>query len=259
MKFVAVLILLFGFFSSQKIYAQADQTVLDSSVGIAHELEVVGENIRDGDLVSFENGQYVVTNEEYDANVIGVVSRNAAVVFETERSTRGVPVVSYGNAVVNVSGANGAIQRGDLIAASSVSGVGMKATQAGYVIGSALENFNPASPDDNGQIEAFLNVHYYLARSETSRSLLDVLNLSAIATYEQPTVVFRYFLAGLIVLISIIFGFLSFGRTANTGIEALGRNPLAGRMIQLGIVLNVLITLSIILSGLAVAYLILRI
>jgi len=261
MKKILLFITCLYFFatSASPMYAQASQSGIDASIGVAHEVEVGGDNIRNGDLVSFVNGEYVVTSDPYDPNIIGVIARNAAVVFELEGDTEGSPVVSFGNAVVNVSGVNGEIKKGDLITASQIPGVGMKATQAGYVVGSALEDFNSSSPDDTGQIQAFLNVHYYFAQSETARGLLDILNLSAIATYEQPTVVFRYFLAGIIVLVSIIFGFLSFGRTANTGVEALGRNPLAGRMIQLGIVLNVLITLSIIVSGLAIAYLILRI
>ncbi|HRN96392.1 MAG TPA: hypothetical protein PLD54_03025, partial [Candidatus Levybacteria bacterium] len=75
---------------------------------------------------------------------------------------------------------------------------------------------------------------------------------------EEPTTVFKYFLAGLIMVLAFVIGFFSFGRIANTGIEALGRNPLASRMIQLGIMLNVLITVAIIASGLVMAYFVIR-
>lgn len=247
-------------FFAPGIYAQTNQTGgIDASIGVAHELEIDSPSPNNGDLVSFINGRYIIADSPYDPNIVGVIARNAAVIFELEGEPNAEPVVSFGNAIINVSGVNGPIKKGDLITASEIPGVGMKADRAGYVVGSSLQDFDPSDPNQTGQVQAFLNVHYYFANAESARGLLDILNLSAIATYEQPTVVFRYFLAGLIVLISIIFGFLSFGRTANTGVEALGRNPLAGRMIQLGIVLNVLITLSIILSGLAVAYLILRI
>ncbi|KKU82490.1 MAG: hypothetical protein UY11_C0046G0010, partial [Candidatus Amesbacteria bacterium GW2011_GWC2_47_8] len=39
--------------------------------------------------------------------------------------------------------------------------------------------------------------------------------------------------------------------------EAVGRNPLAGRLIQLSVVLNLLLTALIMGSGLVIAYLIL--
>jgi F0F1-type ATP synthase membrane subunit c/vacuolar-type H+-ATPase subunit K len=61
-----------------------------------------------------------------------------------------------------------------------------------------------------------------------------------------------------VVILSFILGFISFGRIANTGVEALGRNPLAGKMIQFGIFLNVLITISIVIAGFALAYFVLR-
>ena len=65
-------------------------------------------------------------------------------------------------------------------------------------------------------------------------------------------------MAGIVVLLSFVLGIFSFGRVANTGVEALGRNPLAGRMIQLGIVVNALITVAIIGAGMFIAYVIVR-
>jgi F0F1-type ATP synthase membrane subunit c/vacuolar-type H+-ATPase subunit K len=62
----------------------------------------------------------------------------------------------------------------------------------------------------------------------------------------------------IVVLGSMILGFLSFGRAAAKGVEALGRNPAASRIIHLGIIFNVAIVVAIALAGLAVAFLILR-
>jgi len=56
-----------------------------------------------------------------------------------------------------------------------------------------------------------------------------------------------------------LLGFVAFGRVAGRGVEALGRNPLAARVIQLGIFLNVFITVAIIAAGILVAILILTI
>jgi len=65
--------------------------------------------------------------------------------------------------------------------------------------------------------------------------------------------------AAFIVIISFIFGFLSFSRVAARGVEALGRNPMAKKTIQLGILLNVIITLGIIVAGLLLATAILKV
>ena len=59
------------------------------------------------------------------------------------------------------------------------------------------------------------------------------------------------------ILISFSLGFIYFGRVAKTGIEAMGRNPMAGKMIQLSVLFNIIVTVIIVLIGLAIAYLIL--
>jgi len=229
----------------------------DTSFGVANYLPILQKNVRDGAIISSIDGKYQLSNREYDPQMMGVVAENAAVVFKVEGTDQS-PVVSSGNAYVLVSGANGPIERGDLITASAKPGIGMKSTKSGYVVGSALEAFNAQSADEVKLVNVALNIRYTTFQTRVSQSLFDVLHLSAIATTEEPTTVFKYFLAGLIMVLAFVIGFFSFGRIANTGIEALGRNPLASRMIQLGIMLNVLITVAIIASGLVMAYFVLR-
>jgi F0F1-type ATP synthase membrane subunit c/vacuolar-type H+-ATPase subunit K len=67
----------------------------------------------------------------------------------------------------------------------------------------------------------------------------------------------RYLLAFLIAIIAFVLGFIYFGRVVRVGIEAIGRNPLARRMIQITMLFNILITIVIVLAGLLIAYLIL--
>jgi F0F1-type ATP synthase membrane subunit c/vacuolar-type H+-ATPase subunit K len=237
--------------------ATADAQEIDTSFGVANYLPIEQQNVKDGAIIVSSNGRYQLATREYDSQMIGVVTENAAIVFKVEGDSQ-TPVVANGNAYVLVSGQNGAIKRGDLITASTTPGIGMKATKSGYVLGSALEDFNSTNPKEAKKINVALNIRYNSFKTKVSQSLFDVLNLSAIATTEEPTTVFKYFLAGLIMILAFVIGFFSFGRIANTGIEALGRNPLASRMIQLGIMLNVLITIAIIASGLVMAYFVIR-
>jgi hypothetical protein len=228
----------------------------DPAFSVANYLPINGK-ARDGAIISFTNGGYALSTQPYDPGVVGIISLNPAIAFKIEGGDTKA-VVSTGNAGVLVSAENGAIKKGDLLTASSQKGVGMKAVQSGYMIGTALDSYDAKDPKKIGRINAALNIHYVNMQPRLTNSLMDILHLTAIATYEQPTVVFKYFLAGLILVISFIIGFVSFGRIANTGIEALGRNPLAGRMIQLGILMNVIITVSIILSGVVIAYFVLK-
>jgi hypothetical protein len=82
--------------------------------------------------------------------------------------------------------------------------------------------------------------------------------LSALAAYDEPLKVFKYVISSIIIIASFAFGFIIFSRVINTGIEALGRNPLAGRMIQLSILFNVILVIIIIMSGLGLVYIFLR-
>jgi hypothetical protein len=236
---------------------QANAQQFETSFGIANYLPVAGDNVKDGAIVISNSGRYQVSTQEYDAKMVGVITENPAIVFKVEDEAQS-PVVPSGNSFVLVTAQNGNIKKGDLITTSSIPGVGMKAVRSGYVLGNALEDFTTNNPREIRKVSVGLNIRYNSFQNQTSSSLLNILNLSAIATTEEPTTVFKYFLAGVIMVIAFIIGFFSFGRIASTGIEALGRNPLASRMIHLGIMLNVLITVAIIAAGLVMAYFVIR-
>ena len=230
----------------------------DISLGIANYLSVVDQNPQDGDIVSYSPKGYYISNRPFDAAMVGVVSKNPAVAIKSEGVGNSQPVIFNGNGFVNVVTVNGPIREGDMITTSNIKGAAMKANRAGYVLGTALGDYTNNNKNQIGQIPVTLNIHYFFSETKIQTGLLDFFSLTTLATYEQPTVVFKYFISGIIVLLTCILGFLSFGRIANSGIEALGRNPLAGRKIQLAIIMNVFMTIVIIASGFVVAYFILN-
>lgn len=257
-RFALIFLVLFLFFSAIKVFAQEDQ-LQEASFGVANFLPVVDKEVAAGNIISFNKDGYVLSRNPYDPTIRGVVVENPAIALNIQTEENVYPILSKGNAEVLVTNKNGEIKKGDPITTSQTPGVGMKATQSGFVIGSAMEDFKASSPDDIGKVPVSFNVHYfYLKPPAIKTGVLDVFKLSAMATYEQPTVVFKYFVAGMVVIISVILGFVFFGKIANSGVEALGRNPLASRFIEIGIALNVLITIAIIFSGLAMAYFVLR-
>ncbi len=229
-----------------------------SSFGIANPTTVQDKIVRDGDVVSATEGGYSLAKSSYDPRLYGVVTINPAVAFNTNEEGKRYPVVSSGNTYVNISTINGAVKKGDPITSSPIPGVGMKATESGYILGYALEDFKSDDPREIKRVKVQVDTQFFAPLSSGPRSrLLDIFRLSAIATYEKPLTVLRYLVAAIIVIISFVLGFFAFGRVASVGVEALGRNPLAARMIQLGIVMNVFITIMIIGAGLVIAYLIL--
>src|ERR1700704_5995261 len=114
----------------------------DTSFGIANYLPITDKNVKDGDIVSFSPKGYFLSKSEYDALIVGVVTDNPAISLEISGSEKGYPVVSSGNAYVNVVTLAGDIKKGDPITTSGTPGVGMKATRTGYILGAALESYS---------------------------------------------------------------------------------------------------------------------
>ena len=229
-----------------------------ASLGMSNYVPIIDKQVKDGNIIISTPKGYGLSHQEYDANIVGVVSLNSAIVFSGQSTANSYPVVSSGKTSILVSTVNGPIKKGDLITTSEIAGIGMKANKSGYVLGMALSDYQVKNTNQIGIAQVALNIHYATLNINVTKNLLDVFKLSSLATYEQPLTVFKYFIAALIVFASFFFGFFVFGRVAGKGVEALGRNPLAGKMIEMGIIMNVIITVVIILSGLGLALVILR-
>lgn len=229
------------------------------SYGVAQYVAIDDTDVKDGQIVTSSKQGFHISAKEYDDSIYGVVAKKPAITFiESGNNDNKQQVVTSGTAQLLVNGENGPIYKGDPITSSKVKGVGMKAKRPGVIIGTALENYNPSNPTSVDRVNIRIDVRFYSMDVATS-SLIDVFKLSMFsAANEQPPVFFKYFTAGFTIMGSILLGFYFFGRVAAKGIEALGRNPLASRMIQIGIIINVIITIATIVCGLIIAIVILR-
>ena len=224
----------------------------DLTLGVATSVKIADENIKDGSIISNSNKGFVLTKKPYDLAMTGIVVINPAVSIEADTQTgkgKIYPLVSSGNARVLVSTINGPIAVGDLITSSTIPGVGMKATKSGFVLGSSLEKFTSNDFRQLKPIRIIIGMRHSSPRATLQRNLFDIANLSAIAWTEEPLTVFRYLMAAIVLIVSFILGFYVFGRIAGRGVEALGRNPLAARVIQFGIGLNFFLRQGIALQG----------
>lgn len=251
-------ILYFGIFLCLLTLAATKVHAASLSSGIATYFSIQGGNISDGDIISFSPKGHIASKTEYDPYVIGVINLHPAVSLISSGPTKTYPVITTGNVFVRVSSVNGNIVKGDLITTSLIPGIGMKATKSGYVLGAALEGYSSKDKHAIGKIAVALDAHFSAGKGAIGSSLFDILNLSRIATYEEPTTVIRYILVAIIVIVTFAAGFFIFEKTVTKGIDAIGRNPLASHIVQLGMAVNILITLAITLGGLFIAYIVLR-
>lgn len=113
----------------------------------------IAENYLTDDISQFKEGVIVTSSNNlsakvslstspYDKNLIGVVATSPQMILGTETKDT-VRVGMTGRVPVLVSLENGPIKAGDRITSSNVKGVGMKATRPGYIVGFALEDFDP--------------------------------------------------------------------------------------------------------------------
>lgn len=229
----------------------------NQSVGTAVSILIIDKNVKDGNIIAATPKGYGMTATAYDSNMYGVYTESPAIFLQNTADTQTKPVTTSGKAKVLVSSIGGNIKKNDFITTSTISGVGQKATRNGMVLGTALEDYSNSNQNASGQILVAISPHFNASFADNKTNVLEVLrNASDPTTLTQATSL-RYVLAAGIVLISFAIGFIYFGRVTSSGVEALGRNPLASRMIQLNLILNLVLMVVIIGVGLGIGYMIL--
>lgn len=243
-------LVLFIVLSSLFIVDPQRVTAQGMAAGVAVSTVVVSGDIKDGDVVCSTNKGKAACDEVYATNMAGVVSLDPAVFLENTSLANGTPVISAGRAYVRVDQGAG-IKKGDYVTSSDKAGLGQKAGRTGYILGTAVED----QVGDRVLVE--VGIRPGIVSEGVKNNLLETLRQGLSAVYLTPLTALRYTLALVVVAASFVLGFVYFGRVARTGVEATGRNPLAGKMIELSVILNVVLTVAIMLAGLGLAYLML--
>ncbi|MDP3770530.1 MAG: hypothetical protein Q8R40_06370 [bacterium] len=225
------------------VFAPAESVPVSSEIseGIGTQVSLADADAEEGDIISFTDGKYRLSGEALDDHMFGVVSGTSAVAMGDIQSERGANVVFAGKSFVRVSTINGDIKAGDFISSSIIPGIGAKVDGYGEVLGIALADYHEADQEKIGKIPVVINIG---------------VNTPLTRFAARPIEALRYLMAFLIGSSSIIAGFIYFGKVARSGVEALGRNPLAARLIQFGIFLNLLLTFGIMVVGGVIAYVI---
>lgn len=238
--------------SSSQIFAQNNV--------IASYVPITDSDIKNGMIISFAENEYRVATAEKRSDLFGVVVENPAAAFNIYGVNGVAPVTSSGEAEVLVGNENGSISIGDYITISSVRGVGMKADD-GYVIGTALEAFASGNAAETRLIRASIRPQNVDTRvislgGQIAGSFGRVANAMSLASLREPSKFFRYFVAAICLIFSLVLGFITFGKLAGNGITAIGRNPLARRFILVAVIFNVGMTLLIIGAGVLISFII---
>lgn len=228
-----------------------------TSSGVAISIPIADKDAKDGNIISSSTNGYVLSSVSYDPSIYGVITEDPSLFIQNTNLPDIKPVITSGKAYVTVSTINGAIQPNDFVTSSEIPGVGQKSTINGFILGTALESYTEVDSNKAGKILVSLNPRFNSSFIGLRGNLIQILRDAGGVFNLSPLASLRYLLAAIIAVASFLLGFIYFGRVARSGVEALGRNPLAARMIQLGIVFNLLLTLGIMAVGFGIAYLIL--
>lgn len=227
-----------GFWISQSSFVAAQE---DPSGTIGTPVVIEEPDVQNGDIISLRGGKYVLSSRAFDAEVVGVVSVNPTVIVGSTAPRNSFPLVSSGAALVRVSTLQGEIRTGDYITITDIPGIGGKSDGISISLGTALEDYANPDPEEIGVISVAINI--------TSATFFNRIQ-------ENPNIALRYLFAFLVAATSLIAGFIYFGKVAKSGVEAIGRNPLAARMIRFGVLFHLALTFGIIGTGFAIAYII---
>ncbi|KKQ51412.1 hypothetical protein A2865_02825 [Candidatus Woesebacteria bacterium RIFCSPHIGHO2_01_FULL_39_17] len=249
--YIVINIFLISIIYSRTVFAQIN------SSGFALSIPIKEGGVEAGDIICTQSSGFVRCNGSYSTAIYGVIVDNPSVSVEDTELENSRLALTSGIASVKVTSASGNIQEGDSITTSDNSGIGQKATRNGYILGSAMEGYSSDNPNQVGKIQVSINIHPATGLTGPGSNLLQFIRQGLAVPVFEPLESLRYLLAVAIVLIAFTLGMIYFGRASRAGIEAIGRNPLAKRVIQLTVVLNITLTIVIILVGLGIAYLIL--
>ncbi len=247
-KIFLVFAILFLALANSPVFAQ-------NLTATALSLTITGD-VKDGNIVCSDTNGYFLCNKEYQTSMYGVVNESAQVAIVNKANNMHL-VSTEGVINVTVSGKNGSIKKGDLITTSTDAGIGEKALRNGFVLGTADEDFNAASPTDTASIAVAVAIHQTVDLADFRTNLLALLRNGLTGITLSPVAILRYTAAAVMVILSFALGFVYFGRVTKSGVEAIGRNPVARNTIQSSIIFHIVLTLGIALVGLGIAYLIL--
>ncbi len=137
--------------------------IVATSTEIVQTKKVENTTVLEGQYTSMSKLEK--STSAYQTNVIGITSNNYGDFTSTghgvvDDADHPLPVALNGRVPLKVSSVNGDINVGDFITTSNIPGVGMKATSAGSIIGTALTSYSNSDPNAVGGITVFVRLGY---------------------------------------------------------------------------------------------------
>lgn len=211
------------------VIAAKNVSAQSSISGVAVNIEINDSDVVAGKIISATKDGFKLARESEQSSIYGVVV-STPILSVRPKQDKTFAVLSSGEAKVMVSAKNGNIEPGDMIAVQDA-GVGQKAKKAGYVIGRALDGYEGQKP---GLIAVLVNPSYFAKSAFSTPG--DILGI-VVGFLTDPSK-WRYIIAAFVFLVAFISASVAAIKFITTGLEAIGRNPLARSTIVRGMVFS---------------------
>lgn len=229
------------FFSSKYASAQVDFNSLAVNVSSTQ------DNIPIGSLICQQGSSYGMCDQTEALLFFGVSVSQPAMQITNEDVTDSLSVMQSGEVRMRVSTTNGPIAKGDRLTTSTTPGVAQKADEDGGYFGFALEAYEADQP---GEITGLLGT-----QAATMGLTQDIKPKPITAATNN----LRYIAAAVIVVTVLAASLYFLRRISQSGIEAIGRNPLARKSIQFSLAASSSLVLALTGLGLLAGYLLITI
>lgn len=247
-----------------------------ASNAIAQSYSTTATSIAPGTLLSLVGsgtGQVEPAHSTSDTTpLVGVATSQPLLELSTS-GQKSVQVAVSGTAQALVSDINGPVAVGDKIAASPISGIGMKAVTSAEVVGSAEASLNSVHTvtqtvtDKTGKpitvkvglVPLSVNVGYFSASSGGTLGAFIPPILQNLANTVSGKAVspLRVLMCLLVLLLGSVTVIVMLNTAIRSGIISLGRNPLAGPALRKGLLDVILAALGILAAAFVIVYVIL--
>ncbi|MBP9691519.1 hypothetical protein KBD81_05580 [Candidatus Woesebacteria bacterium] len=219
----------------------------NSPLGITNRVPISGTSVLDGYIVTTSSSGFETSSTAYQPNMIGVVTDNPGIELKTTTSDSQYPLQTSGEAMVWVSVSNGMIVKGDRITSSPWEGIGMKSTIPGPYIGTAVEDIKVDSDADLDQ--TVTKIRIVIEPGDSSIASADKPDERTQNKPFNVSSLTRFIVGSVIVIVTIFMSLAYFGKLSRSGVEAIGRNPVAYKKIQFGVAVSIVIGFLIAIVG----------
>ncbi len=249
---------------------------LAASAGISQSYNTSSTNIAQGALLSLTSSNGTSVEPANTSNITRLVGLAAdkPLVELTKGDSSSVSVVVSGSAKALVSDVNGTIKTGDKITISPISGIGMKASDASEIIGTAQADLSSVATTNQtvsgqnstsetihvGLLPVAVNVAYYSASSSKgalSSFVPPFLQSLANNLSGHQVSPLRVLLGTLALLLGFITVISMLYASIRSGVTSIGRNPLAEKALRKGLVDVVIAAIGLLIVTVAIVYVVL--